>query len=236
MTRVLAIACAALALSAGIAGRGWLSAREQAAKAEAAYQGASMQIAAAFADEMAKVKAESASLASRLKALQRAGAVPVAVFSGTSAVGHVPGPAPRPAPSGALPAPTPPPSAAPASCSSCVLAAGDPFAFRLVGAEVHRADGGGMVVATVSLLAGDPLVPLIGAAVDAPVTLPPQNPVRVEVQRARWALRGGVVEPWGELGGYVGAGLRVAGPAWVEVEGRRFGGDTTAALGLRWEW
>lgn len=60
-------------------------------------------------------------------------------------------------------------------------------------------------------------------------------PREVVTERARFAVLGGVVNPWSPSGGYGGAGLRVVGPLWVEAMGVVDGSRAAGLVGARWE-
>lgn len=226
-----------LAIVAALAMRGCVAERSRAVAAEAQAGAERAQLQAQFDGALRTVRGLSLALSSRADAAQKAGDAPAAVFAGESAPVRVPGPKPPAAPDSAIgpPAASAGPSLCPL-CPLCALAIGDEVTFKLRGIDFKRRDGAHYVLADVAL--DGPGGEVVAALVEAPVTLPPQEvpaPI-VEVLRARWAVRAGIVTPWSPSGGYLGGGVRTFGGLWLELDGRATKAEQSVGAGLRVEW
>lgn len=219
-----AVAVVLLALVAALGIRGCAA---QQGRAEAA----SAQLDAQFKAALWEAK-KIPSLAAGMTAAGKDGAKPVGTFSGRSSRQTI-----KPLPS----APVGPP-VAPGACEGitsdppCVLRVGESYDFAITSILFKKKDSGQYALADVALDASNGLH--IEATVEAPVTLPaPDNPaVGAEIKRSRFAVRGGVVNPWKPSGGYLGGGVRALGPLWLEGDARVTDKDQSIGLGARWEW
>lgn len=248
MTRVLAIACAALALAAAglllawrhdhgklVAARAVAEGRAEAervtkagviAAAEAARGDADRQ-RHALEEESVTFRAEAArqlaAAKGRIETLLR-------LQTGVLVAGGVPRPPTSPQDAPGSPAPS-------TACPPCLLAPGD-HGEVLARISTVRYEHGTLSVAgdaEARRIDPDGPHPILVGAWSASKSTAIEVPREVVTQRARFTLRGGVVDPWAPAGGYGGAGLRVLGALWVEVAGQVAHGQGQGTAGVAWE-
>ncbi|HTP24778.1 MAG TPA: hypothetical protein VMK12_03865 [Anaeromyxobacteraceae bacterium] len=138
-----------------------------------------------------------------------------------------------PAPAGGPAIPEPVPATCPEQ-PPCLLAVGDTGEVRCTVSGVQTKAGNVVVVGTGEAwrLTPEPATAIL-----------PASPFRAEtstssvsapsVTRARWALSGGVSEPWGVWGG---ADLRLLGPLWIRADVGVEDGKVAVRGGARWEF
>lgn len=249
MTRALAIACTVLAVTAGALLAAWRHDHNRLAAARAAAEGqaeaervARSSVIVAAQVSLAEAEAQRRALEQESAAFKAESARQLAAAKGrietllklrtgvlvAGGDGRPLGP-PEP-PQGALQ----PPGASP----TCLLATGDHGDVLARVSGVRYVHGTLSVAGDVEAARVDPdgsRHTILAGPWSAAQSVAIEVPREVVTQRARFAVLGGVAQPWRPTGGYGGAGLRIAGPFWVEALGVVDDGHALALAGARWE-
>lgn len=249
MTRALAILCTVLAVATGALLAAWRHDHNRLAEARAAAEGQAEAERVARSSVIVAAKASRAEAEAQRRALEQESATfrteaarqlaaakgrietLLKLRTGVLVAGGDGRPlGPPESPQGALQPPR--------TAQTCLLAAGDhgDVLARVSGVRYER---GTLSVAGDAEAAridsdGSRHVILAGPwAAAQSVAL--EAPREVVTQRARFAVLGGVAQPWRPTGGYGGAAVRIVGPLWVEALGVVDDGHALALAGARWE-